>query len=101
MHANSSSSSDKSPLQVWSRGNTKHSKENWNVLFVSENARQHFCEKMSTFGWSLGDTKHSKENQNVFWQAMKEKEDYSKVEWSGDRSFQIGTCIKGATREKY
>jgi hypothetical protein len=32
---------------------------------------------------------------------MKEKEDYSKVEWSGDRSFQIGTCIKGATREKY
>jgi hypothetical protein len=73
-HANNSSS-DKSPLHIWSLGDTTHSEENWNVLFVSENARQDFCEKMSTFG-ALGKTKHSKENRmscSRFWQPMKEK----------------------------
>jgi hypothetical protein len=78
-HANSGSS-DKSPLHVcplhvWSIGDTKHSEENWKVLFVSEYATQDFCEKMSTFG--------ALATQNIprgirmscsrFWQLMKEK----------------------------
>jgi hypothetical protein len=55
--------------------------------------------------WSLGDTKHSKKNLNVLFTILAahegKKEDYSKVECSVDGSFQMGTCIKGATREKY
>jgi hypothetical protein len=50
-HANNSSS-DKSPLRVWSLGDTKHSEENRNVLFVSENVSRDFREKMSMFGAS-------------------------------------------------